>query len=157
MKEPLSTPLARQTLLRAGFVAGTLDILAAFTSFYLNTGKNPLVILRYIAGKLIGRERAYAGGAEMPLLGLLMHYLIAFSFTIFFFWLYPRIRFLSRNLILTSLIFGITAWVIMNLVALPLLVHTPFHPASWVGPVRECLILVFMIGLPVTLFARKLY
>lgn len=157
MFKSISGSRARRTIILAGFVAGTLDILAAFTSFYLNTGKNPLIILRYIAGKLIGKDAAYAGGAEMLLLGLLMHYLIAFTFTIFFFWLYPRIKFLSKSVILTTFIFGIIAWVVMNLIMLPLFVHTPFHPAKWINPVRECLILVCMIGLPVTLFAKNYY
>ncbi len=152
-----SDPALRRKILVAGFIAGTLDILAAFaTTYYVNPDKSPLLVLKYIAGKLLGKTTAYAGGAEMLALGLLMHYLIAYTFTIFFFWVYPRISFLSRNVVLTTIVFGLFTWIIMNLVALPLLVATPVV-FKWVSTTRSVLTLVFMIGLPVALFARKFY
>lgn len=144
------------TVLLAGFVAGTLDILAAFTQYYINTGKSPLVILNYIASAAFGKATAYAPGAGMQLAGLGFHYVIAYGLTVFFFWLYPRLRALSRSVALTAIAYGLFAWCVTNLVIVPLSYINKF-PSNPKNMVIGALILIFMIGLPLTLFARKYY
>src|SRR4051812_35867556 len=97
-------------IIKAGAIAGTLDILAAFTYYYLKTGQtNFFNVLKFIASGLYGKE-AFAGGAEMILAGLAIHYLIAFSFTIFFFVVFPYIKIMSRSIILTAVLYGIFVW-----------------------------------------------
>jgi hypothetical protein len=41
-----------KTILFAGFVAGTLDALAAIINFYVATGKNPLIVFVFIASSV---------------------------------------------------------------------------------------------------------
>jgi hypothetical protein len=144
------------TVLLAGFVAGTLDILAAFTQFYINTGKSPLVILNYIASAAFGKETAYAPGAGMQLTGLAFHYIIAYGLTVFFFWLYPRWNALSRSVVLTAIGYGLFAWCVTNLVIVPLSYINKF-PSNPKNMVIAALILICMIGLPLTLFARNYF
>lgn len=145
---------ATRTILLAGFVAGTLDILAAFTQYYINTGKSPLIILKYIASAAIGMEKAYSGGSEMLLLGLLFHYIIAYGLAIFFFWIYPYWNRLSRNKFLTAVVYGIFAWMATTLVIVPLSYIGRF-PSDPVQAAIAILILIFMIGLPLSLIIGK--
>jgi hypothetical protein len=144
------------TILLAGFVAGTLDILAAFTQFYINTGKNPLIILNYIASAAFGKELAYAPSAGMQWAGLGFHYVIAYALTIFFFWLYPRWHALSRSVALTAVAYGLFAWCVTALVIVPLSFIGKF-PSNPKNIAIAILILIFMIGLPLTLMARRYY
>ena len=78
-----------KTILLSGLLVGTLDILAACTDFYIARGKNPVAVLNYVASGIIGKT-AFSGGSGVALLGLLCHFIIAFSFTGFFFWLYSK-------------------------------------------------------------------
>lgn len=144
---------ATRTILLAGFVAGTLDILAAFTQYYINTGKNPLVILKYIASAAIGKK-AYAGGTEILLLGLLFHYIIAYGLTIFFFWIYPYWNRLSKHKFLTAVVYGIFAWMVTTLVIVPLSYIGTF-PSDPKQATIAILILIFMIGLPLSLIVGR--
>jgi hypothetical protein len=161
MTHPLNPPGNRvpaQIILLAGLLVGTLDIAAASLDYFIATGKNPLAILNYVASGVFGKV-AFSGGAGMALLGLLFHYLIAFSFTIFFFWLYPLIGFFSRNRVITGVVYGIFTWLIMNLVVVQLS-NTPHPPISAMQPlkvIKSMLILIFMIGLPLSFIAYKYF
>ena len=61
--------------LKAGLIAGLLDISAAFIQYYSRTGRNPLAVLKFIASGVFGKA-ALTGGTEMILLGLVFHYII---------------------------------------------------------------------------------
>ncbi len=81
--------ISLKTILISGLLVGTLDILSAFVDVYISSGKNSLVVLNYIASAAIGKT-AFAGGVGIQLLGLLFHFIIAFLFTVLFFWLYSK-------------------------------------------------------------------
>jgi magnesium-transporting ATPase (P-type) len=139
----IAKPNAQKSILYAGFTAGTLDILAAFVYYYSKTGNNPTVILKYIAS-------AAFGGNAVLIWGLVFHYMIAFSFTTFFFLIYPRLKFLSANKWLTSIGYGLFAWAVMNLLVLPMsqIPKTQFQLSN---AIINAIILICMIGLPITL------
>ncbi|MCD2425595.1 hypothetical protein LQ567_22620 [Niabella pedocola] len=143
------------TILKAGMLAGTLDILAAFLHFFLATGKNPLFIFRYIASALLG-PMAFSGGPEMYVAGLLLHYLVAFAFTLFFFWLYPRLNILRRNPVATGIFYGLFIWVVMNLIVVPLSRIGTF-PNKVSGMLINAAILILAIGIPLAFIARRHY
>jgi len=142
-------------IFRAGMITGTLDILAAFLHYYLVTGKDPLFILQYIASALLG-PTAFSGGAAMYCTGLLLHYLVAFSFTLFFFWLYPRLNILKRNRILTGIFYGLFIWVVMNLLIVPLSRIGKF-PVTVSGILTGAAILIIAIGLPLSFITSRYY
>ncbi|HEX2605894.1 MAG TPA: hypothetical protein VHK91_00890, partial [Flavisolibacter sp.] len=106
-------------LLLTGFIVGTLDASAAVLRYTLKTGQNPVRIFKYIASGVFG-ERALNGGMAMAFWGLFFHYIIAFCFTIFFFFIYPVLFRWIRNKVLTGLLYGLFIWVLMNLVIVPL-------------------------------------
>lgn len=149
MQKPV-TPI--KTILGAGLLVGTLDIVTACTHYALRTGKNPVAVLRFVASGVFGQD-AFTGSL-MPIWGLLVHYLIAFSFTVLFFWLYPRLRLFSLNKYLLAVLFGLFVWTVMNLLIVPLS-NTPKGPFNWSSALQNMAILIVMIGLPLSLIAAR--
>jgi hypothetical protein len=151
----IANPDAQKTILFAGVTAGTLDILTAFVHYYLKTGKNPVGILKYVASGAFG-STALSGGTAVAVWGLVFHYMIAFSFTLFFFLLYPRLKFLSVNKWLTAVGYGLFVWAVMNLAIVPMsqVPKSAFHLSN---ALIAATILVFMIGLPLTLIIGNYY
>jgi hypothetical protein len=152
---PVVATSAFATMLVAGLLVGTLDLGAAFISFYVTAGKSPLLILQAIASGLLG-PAAFSGSVGVMGLGLLLHYLIALSFTALFFGLYRQVGFVARYPLVAGAFYGLFIWAVMNLVVLPLsrFPVQPFHPLA---ALREALILVFMIGIPLALLASRYF
>lgn len=143
-------------ILLTGLLAGTLDILAAFLSFYLINGGMPITILHYIAAAVFGME-AFQGGAPMALMGLFFHYIIAMGWTTLYFTVYPYLsNVLSKNKYLSGIAYGAFVWLCMNLVVVPLtgLKTAPFDAAK-AG--LQMAILMVCIGLPIALRAHKFF
>ncbi|MEO7214460.1 hypothetical protein [Mucilaginibacter sp.] len=146
-----NTPGLLLTGIIAALIAGTLDALAAV--FILAGGK--LVVFQYISGAVMGKESAYSGGTPTILLGLFFHYIIAASFTLVFFLMYPRIAFLRNNAGLIAFLYGIFIFVLMNRIVVPLtLIHV--NPFNWLNAVKNCAILITCVALPIVL-ARYWY
>jgi hypothetical protein len=143
-------------ILQAGLIVGTLDILSAFVYYYIKSGKtNFLVIFQFIASGIFGKD-ADADGTAMILAGLILHYAIAFSFTIFFFWLYPKVNVMSKNRIVTAIVYGLFVWTVMNLIVVPLsnTVHRPFNLTN---AFINMGILIVCIGCPLSFIANAFY
>jgi len=159
----MSTPIAQQsarrpsalkTILVAGFVAGVLDISAAIIVYsYIMNRVTPVRLLQGIASGAFGKS-AFEGGTSMALAGLGFHFLIAFSFTIFYYLIFPYIPFLKKQKIISGFLYGIFAWCVMNLIVLPLL-HIAKIPTKWDGILRGAVILMFCIGLPIALIIGR--
>lgn len=142
-------------ILRAGLIAGCLDITAAFVYYAIKTGKSPWPILNYVASGVFGQETAYAGQVLMPALGLLFHFMIATIFAAIFYAAWPLIRKLNWHWVLTGLVYGILVWCAMNLVVVPLS-NTPGGKSTTSGIIINMLILMFCIGLPIAgVIARR--
>lgn len=140
-------------IIKAGLLAGTLDISAACVQYYMKTGNNPDYVLKYVASGAFGKD-AFTGGIAMSMAGLFFHYLIAFSFTLLFFFLYRRLAFLSVNKVVTAILYGTFIWVVMNLIVVPLS-KIPPRPFSISGSLVAAGILIVCIALPLTLIAGK--
>ena len=143
------------TIVKAGLLAGTLDITCALVQYYLQTGNNPEVVLKFIASGVFG-PAALKGDIPFALYGLLFHYLIAFTWTIFFFLIYPKIPVLSRNRILSGCGYGFFVWVVMTRIVVPLS-NTPKIPFNLGRAVIAVLILMFAIGMPISFLINKYY
>ncbi|MDF2188584.1 hypothetical protein [Paraflavitalea sp. CAU 1676] len=143
-------------ILKAGLLAGLLDIIAAFVSYSIKTGKNPLPILNYIASGVVGKETAYGDRVLMAIVGLLLHFLIATIFAAIFYYAWPLIRKVSTHWVVTGLGYGVLVWLAMNLVVVPMS-NTPGaakHTTS--GVIIGMLILMFFVGLPIAyVIARR--
>lgn len=137
-------------ILNAGLIAGSFDIVAAFIYYTLKTGKNPLLVLNFVASGVVGKEAAYAPANTflMQVLGLLLHFLIATIFAAIFYYAWPFFRRISKRWIATGLLYGILVWLTMNLVVVPLS-NTPAGKHTTSGVLINMLILMVCIGLPI--------
>ncbi|TKC04731.1 hypothetical protein FA048_18785 [Pedobacter polaris] len=140
-------------IIKAGLIAGTLDIIAAFLNFYLKTGKNVTIVLKYIASAVFGKT-AMTGGTDMILFGLLMHFLVALIFTILFSLIYSKLWKWFQNTILIAILYGVFVWSIMNLIIVPNSKASQI-PFSWSAGLINCLILISCIGLPLSYLFHK--
>jgi hypothetical protein len=144
-----------KTILITAFIAGTLDISAAFIQSYIMNGVMPSTVLMYIASGIFG-EQAFSGGTGIMALGLLVHYLIALSCTACFFWFYPRVSFLRKSIVLNSIIIALVAWVVTTRIIIPLSrIQTGSFNLS--RAFIAVLILIVCIGLPIAYNARRYF
>ena len=150
-----SRPPFFNAVLTTGAIAGTLDILAACISAYIQRGMSPERLLQFVASGLFGTD-AFTGGFSMAIIGLVMHYMIATSWTVLFFLLYPRLKFLRRNIIVSGIIYGAFVWVIMNLVILPV-TNIPKSSFKLTSALIGMVILMLMIGIPNAIGAGKYF
>ncbi|MBX3238518.1 MAG: hypothetical protein KIT80_06995 [Chitinophagaceae bacterium] len=148
MKKKLATEI-----IKTGLLAGTLDILLAFGNAWWSARVSPGRVLRFIASGLIG-TKAFSGPQSIMLLGLVLHFVIAFCWTAAFFLLYPKIPGIVRHKILQAVLYGIVVWVIMNGVVLPVS-SVPASGFQWSVALKGMLILIVAIGLPVVHFAGR--
>jgi len=139
-------------LLAIALIAGTLDGLAAVIFL---AKMNFVGVFQYIASAILGKA-AYTGGIKTALMGLILHYFIAFSFTFFFVLVTNKISALRKNVLLSGIIYGIFVWAVMNLLVVPL-TQIPQSPIHLEKAIINAIILIFCIGLPISyLTAHKL-
>ena len=139
------------TILWTGLFVGYLDITAAIINFMFNSDKSPTVIFNYIASAAFGKQRAYSE-KWMVAAGILFHFIVAYSFTIFFFLMYPRLHFLSKNRLLTGILYGCFVWCIMNLLIVPN-TYIDKYPTLVAKTLIQVGILIIAIGLPLSFIA----
>ncbi|MET3879477.1 hypothetical protein [Chitinophaga sp. OAE865] len=143
-------------VLLAGLVTGTLDILSAFVYFSIASHGQPVGrILVYISSGVFGKA-AFNAGPAMMWWGLLFHYLIALVWSFVFFLIYPKLPGLRQHPVATGMVYGLLVWCVMNLVVLPLS-QVPHGPLRLVNSIINIAILMVMIGIPLSLMARKFY
>ncbi|MEP6466767.1 MAG: hypothetical protein ABJB05_10705 [Parafilimonas sp.] len=150
-----TSPSAIKTIITAGLLVGSLDILAAFADYYIETGKGPEGVLRFIASGVFGKT-AFTDNSIIMCIGLLFHFIIAFAFTTFFFILYPSVKLLHINILLSAAIIGVFIWIIMTLIIVPLS-NTPKMHFQLSNAIKAVLILICMIGLPLSMIFKKGY
>lgn len=142
-------------ILKATFIAGTLDICAAFIQAYITYKILPVKVLKYIAGGVFGKD-AFTGGYGMAAFGLFFHFIIAFACALVFFVLYPKLKFLKYSIILNSLLIALVAWAVTNLIILPLS-NLPGGNFDLSKAAVASAILFVCIGLPVAAMAKRYY
>jgi hypothetical protein len=148
--------LLSKRLLITGLIAGTLDILAAYVNVFIKTGRISRRMFQYIAGGALGLKNSLNGGVPVILLGIFFHYFIAFSFTLFFFYLYRKNRVFGLNKYVAALLYGYFIWAVMNLIVLPLSA-LPDSTIKIGSALLDGAILAVMIGLPASLSASTYY
>jgi hypothetical protein len=145
-----------KTVLLTGLFAGTTDLVSAFVTVWVKTGKFASNLLNYIAGGALGLKTAMEGGTPIAFLGLFFHYFISFSFTLFFFLIFKRVKFLSFNKYLVGMLYAVFVNLMMEQVIFrltPLPARTfnlGYAYISWV-------ILGVLFGIPIVYNAYKYY
>jgi hypothetical protein len=139
--------------IKTWLLVGVLDIIAAILSFYLSTGKSPEIVFKFIASAVMGTD-AYTGGVTSILLGIALHFITAFLFTLFFFLIYKFMALYRYNVYLVGVVYGIFIWLVMNKLVLPM-TAVKQQPVKWLETAKAMLILITMIGLPLAFMLKK--
>jgi hypothetical protein len=148
--------LAAKPILVGGLVAGTLDLIAACLSAWLQRGTTPLAVTQFIASGAIGRQAASAGGIKTALLGVAFHFLIALVAAAVFYFASRKLRFLIEWPVPMGLLYGVLVYLFMNFVVLPRSAITPARTAPALSArVIGALIIMFFVGLPIALIVRR--
>ena len=141
-------------ILWGGAIAGVLDITFACIFYGWMRGRSPVAVLHSVASGLLG-AKASEGGAATAVLGLVLHFVIAFGAATVFYLASRKIPFLLRHPVVSGLIFGIGVYVFMNWVVIPL----SAFPVKLSYPLRAVipglLAHMFLIGLSISLAVRR--
>jgi hypothetical protein len=147
-------PSAFDTILLGGLVVGILDFLDASIFFPLYFGISFTDVWHGPASGVVGREAAGAGGWQTALLGIFLHFVVAFCIASVYFLLSRLIPFLISHPVVSGLIFGVAAHFVMQYVVIPLSAIGAFP--SWPSPVPLANSIIghaLLVGLPVALIA----
>jgi uncharacterized membrane protein YagU involved in acid resistance len=148
-----STDRPWAAILVGGVIAGVLDICSAFVAAG-SRGVTPFQVLQSVASGLYGGE-SFAGGWRTALIGLALHFLIAFTATAIYWLASRKLRVLIERPVLCGFVYAELVYLFMNFVVLPLsAIGRVGWKLSWqhmlAGPVGH---LVF-VGLPIALAVR---
>ena len=151
----MNRPSATKAILWGGLIAGTLDLTGACVASWLRFGVKPLVVMQSISSGLLGRD-AYTGGAKTAVMGVVLHYFIATTWTAIFYFASRKLRFLIERPVTWGLVYGVVVWVFMNFVVLPLSKFpAPRTAPTLSGRMIGLLIIMFCIGIPIALSVRR--
>jgi hypothetical protein len=146
------SPFFKRVLL-TGLLAGVLDLTYAYLDVLVRSGRFAAKMFQYIAGGALGLASSMKGGLPVILLGVFCHFFIAFSFTLFFFLLYRKIKLSLLNPYVLALLYGIFIWCVMNLLVLPLTALPP-RTIDWGKGAFDALMFGLSFGLPLVFSAR---
>jgi uncharacterized membrane protein YagU involved in acid resistance len=138
----------------AGFLAGSLDITAAFVEAGLE-GRSPVSLLQGIAGGLLGTS-SFRGGLVTAALGAFFHFLIATTAAAVFYLASRKLKFLVKHAIPSGLLYGVAVYVFMHYIVLPISAyHVKIALPQMAELVRDVAIHMCVVGLPISLIVRK--
>ncbi|HJU26699.1 MAG TPA: hypothetical protein VJ722_08495 [Rhodanobacteraceae bacterium] len=138
-----------RAILAGGLIAGTIDVGAAALINWIN----PLFVLRFIAGGLLGKA-ALQGGLPAAAWGMLLQWLMSLLIAAIFVIAALRLRWLTARPILSGLAYGVVIYFVMNYVVMPLSAWhrvPPFRLLSFV----ENLVAMLVFGLIISFCARS--
>jgi hypothetical protein len=138
------------TILIAGAICGVLDLACALIVFRLR-GVNPGRALQGIASAALGPS-AFQRGNAAAILGILFHFVIAFSAATVYCLAATRLGVLARQPSLFGPIYGMVVHLFMTFAVLPLsrLNRSFSFPYFFI----QLLIHIFAVGLPIALVAH---
>jgi len=135
------------TVIWCALAAGTLDGLAAIIVYGPVFGQASISkIFQGISSGLFGRH-AFSGGLPYTFYGILLHYAIAFLFSIAYGLAYPRFPLLQKNWLRNGALYGVIVWIVMNKLVLPM-AGMP-GGSTFTGVIIGMAILIFCVGLPI--------
>jgi hypothetical protein len=130
-----------------GLLAGALDLTQAFILFGWNV---PLAI----AGGLLGRA-AFRGGVGTYVLGVFLHFFIAFSAAAVYYAASRKLVFLKEYPLVCGLFFGAAVEEVMNLIVLPLSALHAKGPYKLHDLILGLVVHMVVIGLPISFSVRR--
>jgi hypothetical protein len=149
--DPALWPSGKRSALLAiamgGLIAGTLDLTQAFILFGRRV---PLVI----AAGLLGRG-ALHGSAATYVLGVLLHFFIAFSATAVYYVASRKLAFLTEHPVVCGLFYGIAVELVMSYIVLPLSALHSRGPYELKDVLLGLGVHMVVVGLPISFSIRR--
>jgi hypothetical protein len=148
---PAHQPRIIATIFLAGAAAGVLDITAAFVTSSLH-GYTPLKVLQGIASGALG-SKSFEGGWSSGFLGILIHFLIAFSTAAVFYIASRKVVWMRRRPISSGALYGVAVYVFMYWMVVPLSA-IGWQKYSIDSTIRAIVIHIVCVGLPIAFIVR---
>ena len=135
-------------ILVGGAIAGLLDMTSAYITFgrYMPIG---------IAGGIVGAAGRHLNAGQY-ILGLCIHYFIAFSAASAYCVASKKLPFLRDHFFVCGIFYGIGFFLFMQLIVLPLSAYHSMGPYTYRGLMQGLLAHIFLIGLPIATSLRIL-
>lgn len=134
-----------------GTLAGTLDLTQALILF----GRR---VPYAIAAGLLGQQ-AFSGGAGTYILGIVLHFFIAFSVTAIFYGASRTLTFMTEHPLVCGLFYGMAVELVMSYVVLPLSALHSRGPYELRDVILGLVVHMIVVGLPISFsvwrFARN--
>jgi hypothetical protein len=129
-------------ILVGGGVAGTLDLIAAIVANGFNAP-------RVIAAGLLGPQVIRSSRASVWILGVVLHFFIAFSAAAVYSIASQKLGGLQEYFLVSGLFFGIAVFLVMYLVVMPLSVLHYKGPYTQATLLQAVTVHMLLIGLPI--------
>jgi len=138
-----------ESIVYGGLVVGSLDAIDAIVIFGLR-GATPVRVFQGIAAGFLGRA-SFQGGLRTALLGLAVHFFIAFSIVITYYVASRRLSILIRRPVICGAVYGVLVYFFMNRIVIPLsaIGTTAFSLPLFINGIA---IHILGIGIPAALF-----
>jgi uncharacterized membrane protein YagU involved in acid resistance len=153
----MSSQMASQALPRtaliavtAGIAAGATNLVAAAVIF----GGPPMQGFQLIASGLLGQQ-AFSGGLKAAILGALLHFAISIAAAALYVAAAFRHGALTRHWLVGGVLFGVLAYLVMNLIVVPLS-HAASPDLSLGMIVKELVAHTVLFGVPIAGIVRAL-
>lgn len=141
-----------RAIILAGASVGVLDGLAAVISAGLR-GVTPDRVFQYISSGILGRT-AFEGGWPTILLGVLLHFVVAFGAASAYILASRSISILNRLPFVAGPIYGIAVYFFMSEIV-SALSNVTRGPRTVSGTVTGLFIHIFFVGLPIALISAR--
>jgi hypothetical protein len=152
--ETVSEPRANalKTIVCGGLTVGVLDCAAACLNGIFK-GISPAIVWQYVASGLLGKS-SYSYGWKSVVLGLLIHFFIAFTVTTIYYAASRKFPMLVRQWALFGALYGVAVYFVMGYVVSPLSAAAKLR-FSVSSMLVGILIHIFCVGLPIALITRR--
>jgi hypothetical protein len=141
----------RRALVVGGLVVGAMDLIAA-SVYAISRGGTAAGVWKFVASGLLGRS-AFEGGSGTILLGVALHFFIAFTVVAVYVLASLRMPVLAGHPLPLGALYGVLVYVVMTFLVIPLSAAVPGRRTA-TGMLIMLGIHIFVIGIPTALFAR---
>jgi hypothetical protein len=135
-------------IVMGGLSAGIIDLAQALILFGT---KVPLGI----AAGLLGRQAAHGGGIAIYVLGVFLHFFIAFSAATVYYFVSRTLKFLTEHWFICGLIYGAIVDQVMTLIVLPLSALHAQGPYKLHDLLLGIGVHMFTVGVPISFSVRR--
>ncbi|HVR38897.1 MAG TPA: hypothetical protein VMU84_07355 [Thermoanaerobaculia bacterium] len=144
----------KKQILLGTLLVGVLDIGEVVVFAGLKFGTSPMRIFQSVAAGLLGKA-TYDGGIKTAILGLALHFFIAFCVVLTYFLLASKVAFLRDHPLICFPIYGICVYLFMRYGVLPLTLAAPKAPPKPINLANQLFAHIFCVGLSAAWFGSR--